>query len=312
MSSDKLYSSINLKNVENCYMPPDFFLIKEKIEHFQVRNDDIWVTSYPKAGTTWTQEMVWLIANDLNYEGAKIDLDLRFPMIEINCLPKVLIEFGKKHDLFSIERLNMLRLPDIIKILDESNGQRFIKTHLPWYLLPRQIIEGLKTPKIIHVMRDPKQVATSYYHHCSNIFPVYKGDLNTFIDLYIQGKVLIGDYFNVVLSYWKRRNLPNILFLTYEEMYSDLKGVVNKVSNFLGKSYSENEIDELVQHLSFDQMKINKAVNKESVVQTEDARFMRIGKTDSYKTELNEEMIDKLNKWVLENMKGTNLPYETS
>ncbi|KAF0307343.1 Estrogen sulfotransferase [Amphibalanus amphitrite] len=32
---------------------------------------DVWVVTPPKCGTTWTQEMVWLIANDLDYEGAK-------------------------------------------------------------------------------------------------------------------------------------------------------------------------------------------------------------------------------------------------
>ena len=32
---------------------------------------DVWVMTPPKCGTTWTQEMVWLLANDLDYEGAK-------------------------------------------------------------------------------------------------------------------------------------------------------------------------------------------------------------------------------------------------
>lgn len=35
---------------------------------------DIWLVSPPKCGVTWTQEMVWLIANDLDYEGAKTPL----------------------------------------------------------------------------------------------------------------------------------------------------------------------------------------------------------------------------------------------
>ena len=35
---------------------------------------DVWVVTPPKCGTTWTQEMVWLLANDLDYEGAKAPL----------------------------------------------------------------------------------------------------------------------------------------------------------------------------------------------------------------------------------------------
>lgn len=38
--------------------------------------------NYYILGTTWTQEMVWLIANDLDYEGAKSLLINRFPFIE--------------------------------------------------------------------------------------------------------------------------------------------------------------------------------------------------------------------------------------
>lgn len=33
-------------------------------------------------GTTWTQELVWLLVNNLDYDGAKVQLDVRFPMIE--------------------------------------------------------------------------------------------------------------------------------------------------------------------------------------------------------------------------------------
>lgn len=33
-------------------------------------------------GTTWTQEMVWCIAKDLDFEGAKQFLPERFPFLE--------------------------------------------------------------------------------------------------------------------------------------------------------------------------------------------------------------------------------------
>ena len=35
---------------------------------------DVWVVTPPKCGTTWTQEMVWLLDRDLDYEGAKTPL----------------------------------------------------------------------------------------------------------------------------------------------------------------------------------------------------------------------------------------------
>lgn len=55
----------------------------ELIKKFEVYEDDVWVVSFPKCGTTWTQEMVWLINNDLNYATAKSQtLKSRFPYLE--------------------------------------------------------------------------------------------------------------------------------------------------------------------------------------------------------------------------------------
>lgn len=79
---------------------------KEKINRFEVRDDDIFLIGFPKtgsifhtfiihksfltfdcfnAGTTWCQEMVWLIANDLNFEEAgNTFIDERFPLLEFS------------------------------------------------------------------------------------------------------------------------------------------------------------------------------------------------------------------------------------
>lgn len=66
------------------YLFPGTF--KKHAEHFynfKAREDDIWVATYPRSGTTWTQELVWMIANDLDYEGAQRDfLTKRSPFFE--------------------------------------------------------------------------------------------------------------------------------------------------------------------------------------------------------------------------------------
>ena len=38
-----------------------------------VRENDIWVVTFPKCGTTWTQEMVWQIANNVDIDGGNPD-----------------------------------------------------------------------------------------------------------------------------------------------------------------------------------------------------------------------------------------------
>lgn len=61
-------------NLQNC---------AEKVKEFKVREDDVWVVSFPKCGTTWTQEMVWQICNNLDFEkGNTIPLHHRYTYFE--------------------------------------------------------------------------------------------------------------------------------------------------------------------------------------------------------------------------------------
>ena len=38
----------------------------------KLREDDIWILSYPKCGTTWAIETVWLVMNDVRKEFSAI------------------------------------------------------------------------------------------------------------------------------------------------------------------------------------------------------------------------------------------------
>ena len=70
-------------------MTRPFIDLIDRIAQMEVREDDIWVVTYPKCGTTWTQEMVWQIVNNVDMEGGKVPLFGRSPFIEFGTiLPK--------------------------------------------------------------------------------------------------------------------------------------------------------------------------------------------------------------------------------
>ena len=72
-------------------------------------------------------------------------------------------------------------------------------------------------------------------------------------------------------EYWEEQKLrKNVFFVTYEEMKRDLRSVVSRLAAFLGKEETVNDsekMEALLNHLSFDKMKTNKAVNKAETVE---------------------------------------------
>lgn len=69
-------------NYKGCFLAEIFKNFAEEIDNLKVNNSDIWVTTFPKSGTTWLQEMVYLIATDCDFNSAKENITERFPFLE--------------------------------------------------------------------------------------------------------------------------------------------------------------------------------------------------------------------------------------
>lgn len=188
--------------------------------------------------------MLWLLGNDLDYSAAKIvPLKDRYPFIDFEIVFDDLIL-------------------DQIQIIQKMKSPRYIKCHLPAALLPKQL--WTKKPKIVYTARGIKDTAISYYHHYVHM-QGYGGSKETFLEAFLNDTVNYGPCHSHIRDFYFMRNEPNILFLNYEDMKSDMKSVLKETSSFLGKSYSEEDLNALENHLAFNSMRKNSSVNYEEM-----------------------------------------------
>ncbi|XP_053670280.1 luciferin sulfotransferase-like [Anopheles nili] len=279
-------------------VPSKYRNYAEQLRDFVVYEDDVWIITFPKCGTTWTQEMVWLIDHDLDYQTAReVNLNTRSVFLEIGAIA---------------DQLNV----NTITAASNMDRPRHIKSHLPMALLPRQL--WTVKPRIVYVSRNPKDVAVSYLHHYQMIMG-YRGSKESFLEGFLQDRVMFCPQVQHALDFWALKDEPNVLFLTYEAMKRDLRNVLTKVCQFFQKSYSDTQLDALALHLSFDQMKKNPSTNNDQMVrgamkmngrEGEKFEFMRKGIVGDYKNELSEEYISKLNQFIEQQLAGSDFKYD--
>ena len=191
--------------------------------------EDIFVCSYPKCGTTWLQNMVYLILND----GVPLSLNQFLPRV----FPH-LEEVGK-------EVCNQLPTP------------RLIKTHLPFSITPHN-----SKARYLYVARNPFDCAVSFFHHTRG-FPQHydflDGEFEEFFECFIAGEVDFGDYFDNLIPWYKRKDDENVLFITYESMKADSYRSIMTIADFLEVESFKNKkmIDSIIKHSSFEVMQKN-------------------------------------------------------
>ncbi|XP_074655149.1 sulfotransferase 1C2A-like isoform X2 [Tubulanus polymorphus] len=187
------------------------------------------------------------------------------------------------------------------KTAEKMPRPRLMKSHLPFDMFPIQAM-GEKA-KIIYVMRNPKDTLVSYYHFYKSCksFGNFPGSWDDFFQLFLHKKLFCGDFYDHVLSWWNQRHRDNILFLKYEDMVTDPKSNILKICAFLGKTLSDDEIDNIVKQTSFEIMRDNPTTNF-SQTHYQDNKicpFIRKGKIGDWKNFFTDEqcrIIDKIHE----------------
>lgn len=138
-------------------------VVDELRSNFCSREDDVFVVTYPKAGTTWMQAILLLLIHE--GDGSKVSphpaLQKQAPWLEAS--------FKREEDPLMAGPRPML---DEESLEQMEGPRRVFKSHAPFPLFPVHNTNLHTSTKIVYVTRNPIDVAVSLFHHSSSI-PVH-------------------------------------------------------------------------------------------------------------------------------------------
>jgi len=117
-------------------------------------------------------EILWEIYNNAKIDDTRIDQKVQF--LETLCMPS--------------SPNNQVTADDVIKSYEDLPSPRLLKTHLHYEWVPQGEGED-DNPRIVLLIRNPKDCVVSYYHHYTG-FGILECDCewDEFFELFIDGR----------------------------------------------------------------------------------------------------------------------------
>jgi len=182
--------------------------------------DDVFVVSYPKSGNSWVR---FLIAN-LVAPGRPVD----FSSVQ-QIVPGI--------DWLSANALRRLPHP------------RLLKSHE--YFDPRY-------GKLLYLVRDPRDVVVSYYHHHIRSRLIPEGyPMEQYVARFLAGRLDPYGSWHEHVGSWRgaRESDPGFLLMRYEDLSAAPERGLRRIADFLGLRPSDAELELACARSSFEAMR---------------------------------------------------------
>ena len=266
----------------------------------------IWLASYPKSGNTFLRSILgtYFFSKDGNFSFDQVYKIAQFPS---------LFHFNQMNiDINNIEQT----MGSYIKVQSNLNlknkSKKFFKTHSAFFdnKSNNSIFSNPENSLgAIYIVRDPRNVITSYAHHYSITVDEAFNQISD-KELFLKKTNLHPDVFisSWSLNYlsWKKANIP-LLLIKYEDLIKNTKEKLIEVFNFfqtLGMSkslYDEKKLDNVIKSTQFKNMqKLEKEIGfDESVMDKKTNKkipFFNLGPSNDWRNKLDPNLANKIEK----------------
>lgn len=210
---------------------------------------DIVVADPFKAGTTWTQRILQQILS--NGEEHDAGLSDTSPWLDSS--------WGRHAEMLAT-----------LKEQREAGSRRVIKSHVPADALPIA-----RAARYVFIGRNGKDLGISFHNYLHNFSEstiteinrihaewsgdpiplVIPDDMQQFFDLWLDTDgYQCCDLLDIMVSWWKLKEEPNILLVHYKNLKDDLPGQIARIATFLSVDPESLRMDTILEHCSFEYM----------------------------------------------------------
>jgi hypothetical protein len=198
---------------------------------------------------------------------------------------------------FPERRANFANINELVPDSEAQTKRRLDQMPRPRYIKSHQCFDP-HYPKVIYVVRDPRDVALSQYnfHRKRKLLPD-GSPLQKFVTSFVAGETSPYGSWGEHITSWlaTRHRHPGFLLIRYEDMVTDATQELRRISEFLGIPADQHRLIRAAERSSADEMRKLESSQAGRWSTTKDTRrdipFVRSAKSGNWKSELPESSV---------------------